>query len=221
MKTMKTSKIILIGFFSLVGLFLLSLLIQVDSDEQDQRFKRAAIALPHFKHLVLLNSPSVQLFQGDSDSVIVNFDSKVEINFPVFELKGDTLEIYWPEQEGAWGRYLFCSELKTITVKNSRLNLNPFSSDSIMIYAEKGEVHINSSIDMRHIDLVAMQKSYVKINGTVVKTVNALAGNSRVDLHIEQIGVLKAELQDSSTLSTWKVSHTEVISEPMSRYYSR
>ncbi|HOO84005.1 MAG TPA: hypothetical protein PLS94_05555 [Prolixibacteraceae bacterium] len=218
---MKTSNIILIGFLSLVGLFLLSLLYQFDKDKQHHGIQQAAIALPPFKHLVLLNSADVNLVQAKTDSAIVHFDSKTEALFPKFELKGDTLELSWPNHDGNWGRNINCSGLKTVTVKNSRLNINGFASDSIGIFAEAGEIHVNYNVKFDHISLEIAQKSFAKIKGTVVKSVDAKVKYSYAELHIEQLGELRAELQDSSTLSTWKVLHTDVISEPMSRYYSR
>jgi len=218
---MKTSKIILIGFFSLASLFLLSLLIQVDSNKQDQRFQQASIALPQFKHLVLLNSANVDILQTKTDSAIVQFDSKTEAVFPEFELNGDTLVLSWPNHNENWGRTIICSDLKTITVKNSRLNMNEFASDSIRIFAESGEIHINSKVKIDYISLELSQKSFAMIYGPIVKSVDADVKNSRAELHIEQLGELRAELQDSSTLSTWKVLHTDVRSDTMSRYYSQ
>lgn len=217
---MKTSNIILIGFLSLVGLFLLSLLIQVEKENNKLRYERTAIALPEFNHLQLLNSASVDLIKSGTDSAIVHFDKKTEAMLPVYEMKGDTLVLSWPNQENNWERTISCSNLKTVTVKNSRLNVNQIDCDSIWIFAEAGEVYIGGRVEMDYISLDLNQKSFAKVNGTIVKSVDANVKYSRAELHIEQLGELRAELQDSSTLSSWKVLHTDVRSDPMSRYYS-
>jgi hypothetical protein len=221
MKTMKTSKIILIGFFSLVGLFLLSLLIQVDSDKQERGFHQEAISLPPFKHLVLLNSASIDVYQGENDSAFVHFDSKTEAVFPDYELKGDTLVLVWANKDFNWSRTISCSNLKSVRVENSRLNINKLAIDSFKVAAFGSEIHINNKVEIEHICLQANQKSNVKINEAIVKSIDAKVKCSRAELHIKQLDELRAELQDSSILSTWKVLHTDVISEPMSRYYSR
>jgi hypothetical protein len=220
MKTMKTSKIILIGFFSLTGLFLLSLLIQVDKEQLNAQYEKAAIALPPFRHLVLINSAYVDILQSDSDSALY-LDTTTEAVMPVFELKGDTLELSWPNHDADWGRYIYSSNLKTVSVKNSYLRMRALASDSIWFFAEAGEIYIDSDNENEFIALEMNDKSFVRINSSLVKSVDAYFKNSSAELHIEQIEKLKAELQDSSTLSTWKVLHTDVTSDSTSRHYSR
>lgn len=215
---MKTSKIILIGFLCLVVLFMLSMLFQFDKEQQSAHHERVSIALPPHRHLVLANSAYVDVLQSGSDSAVL-FNSVAEM--PVFELKGDTLELSWPNHDGHWGRYIYSSNLKTVTVKNSRLHMRALASDSIWFFAEAGEIYINSNSEIDFIGLEMTLKSFASINGSTVKSVDAFVENSRAELQIEQIGELKAELQDSSALSTRKVLHTDVVSEPMSRYYSR
>lgn len=216
---MKTSKIILIGFFSLIGLFLLSLLIQIKDEKPQQN--RVSIILPKYKHLVVRNSAFVDVVQANNDSAFVYFDKKAEPLLPNYTLNGDTLVLTWENKDFNWSRTITCSNLKSVTVENSHLKINELAIDSFQIFAFGSEIRINNKSEIAHIRIQAEQKSFVKINGSIVKSVDAKVKYSWAELHIEQLGELRAELQDSSTISTNKVLHTDVISDPMSRYYSR
>jgi hypothetical protein len=218
---MKTSKIILIGFFSVVGLFLLSLLIQVDPKDREPEYKNEAMALPPFKHLVLQNSEPVTIIQAQTDSAFVDYATKNQAVFPEFELKGDTLILTWAKQENNWGRSISCSQLKSVTVKGSRLDINEFAMDTLKVEAEGGEFYLNSSSHIGYLNLDLKQKSFAHFECKTVNQLETRVVYSNLELQIEQIGNLRAELQDSSSLTTWKVLHTDVRSDETSRYYSR
>lgn len=220
MKTMKTSKIILIGFFGLVGLLLLSMLFQIDKEHHCTQNERVSIALPPHRHLVLVNSAYLDVLQSGSDSAVF-INSDTEAVMPVFELKGDTLELSWPNHDGNSGRFIYSSNLKTVSVKNSFLRMRALAGDSIWFFAEAGEIYIDSDTENEFIALEMKDKSLVRINSSMVKSIDAFIKNSEADLRINHLGELNAMLQDSSSLSTWNVEHTNVTSDNTSRYYSR
>lgn len=218
---MKTSKIILIGFFSVVGLFLLSLLIQVDPKDSNPRYKEKAMALPPFKHLVLHNSEPVTIIQAQTDSAFVSYFFESQAVFPEFELKGDTLILAWAKDENNWHRTISCSQLKSVTVKGSRLDINEFAMDTLKVEADGGEFYLNLGSHIGYLNLDLKQKSFAHFECKTVNQLETRVVYSNLELQIEQIENLRAELQDSSSLTTWKVLHTDVRSDETSRYYSR
>lgn len=220
MIAMKTSKKILIGFLSVVGLFCLSLLLQF-GPKNDFAFERAAIELPQFNHLVLLNTSSVALQQGRADSAIVRFDIKAEPSFPDYEMRGDTLVLSWPNTDHNWYRVINFSNLKSITTINSTLNVHQIASDSIWIFAEASRIVMQTRGDIDFMSLELNEKSSANIKGTNVKSVDAEVNSSEAQLNIRRLGKLRAGLKNSSTLSTMKVLHSNVQSDESSRYYSR
>lgn len=217
---MKTSKIILISFFSLVGLFMLSLLIQVDMRHPEPYFNEAAIALPAFNHLVLINSGKVNVFQAGGDSAKMNYDLHTEAEMPGFELKTDTLVLRWPSKQNTWDRSIHCSALKTVRVENSQLNIKEFNGDSLRVYAHSGDVYVNNIANNAYVSLDLTAKSFVKINGVQVGRVDANFSFSKAKLHIEQLGELNAVLADSSHLYSRKVLHSNVRADNSSRFFA-
>ncbi|MDA3881111.1 MAG: hypothetical protein PF436_12045 [Prolixibacteraceae bacterium] len=218
---MRTSKTILIVFLSLVGLFLLSLLIQVDPKKQKPQLEKKAIALPPFKHLVLLNSNNVKLKQAETDSawVLVKVDSLAIL--PEFVMKSDTLVLTWPHNENNWNRTIACSDLKTISVENSQVNINNMHVDSLSFFAVKGNIFLEAPRNMDYLQINLEQNSFIRVDGQGIKTIEAEASESKAEIWLSQTEALKAHLRNHSNLSTNQVLKTEVETDASSRYYSR
>lgn len=218
---MKTSKIILIGFLSFVVLFLLSFLIQVDSENQKPQLEKKAIALPKFNHLVLLNSNNIKLHQAETDSAWVFFKVSSQAILPEFEMKSDTLVLNWAHNENNWNRTITCSGLESVIVEKSQLSIDNIAIDSLKLIADSGKIFLSTPNYSDYLQIELKQKSFIKVKGLRVKTIEAKANDSNVELWLEQIDKLKANLQNSSRLSTNKVISTNVESDTTSRYHSK
>jgi len=102
---MKTSKIIFITFFGVIGLFLLSLIIQTDpknrGNRELQEMKREAFTLPSISHLIVHEGCNVRLTSGQADSIKIGYHKDLVLDHPVFSVSGDTLIIdKFPEDKG-------------------------------------------------------------------------------------------------------------------------
>ncbi|HKK81665.1 MAG TPA: hypothetical protein VJ909_05415 [Prolixibacteraceae bacterium] len=218
---MKTSKIILIVFLSLVGFFLLSLLIQVDPKKQKPQLEKKAIDLPPFNHLVLRDSYNVKLHQAKTNSAwsLVKVDSLALL--PEFVMKSDTLVLSWENNENNRNKTISCSNLKTISVENSKVDINNLPADSLHINAVKGKIYYNASSDMNYLQINLTQNSFFRGKGQAVKTIKVDASQSKAEILINQTHTLKANLRNQSNLRTNQVLQTDVKADTSSRYISR
>lgn len=218
---MKTSKIILTGFFGLVALILLSLLIQFDIEKKPV-FERIDIDLPPHKHLVVSNSRgNINFDKVYKNSANLLYFTKDEFIAPEFVLSGDTLIITSPNRASIGNISMSDSELKTITVRESHLDIANFTCDSIKLFAINGSFNIIIRNSLDYICMELKQNSNATLNGSMVKDFEIELMDSKAELWIEQIDELRANLQNSSQLSSKKVISTKINSDPSSRYYSR
>ena len=218
---MKTSKIIFISFFGVIGLFLLSFLIQVPRDKRGFQFESETEALPPFSHLVVTKGANLQVSYGTSDSIKLSHNKGVIVTKPVYWTKGDTLIVDpIPNQENFFLN-LTCSGLKSITLAESRVELNQITLGNLQIEGKNAEINFSYNVSIDSLWLNLSSDSRFWCNSSTLKIVNLIAEKSNVDFSIDQITELKAELRDSSELSTWKVLRSDVLSDETSRYYSR
>ena len=199
---MKTSKIIFISFFCIIGLFLLSMLIQTEKKTRIDFFLTKAV-LPPFSHLIINDSEGIEVKLSTIDSIFVYHKPNTKALMPDYRLQKDTLFITWPKHQNGmtWQNSINCSKLKSITLKHSKIDLRGLDADSLNIC-----VHANSNLqcNMDHINLVKLEMSH-----------------SEANFNTQKIEHLQAVVRDSSNLSTWKVLRTDVTVDETSRYYSR
>jgi hypothetical protein len=113
---MKTSKIIFITFFGVIGLFLLSLLIQVPQEKRGMKIETETEALPKFSHLEITKGANLIVSYGSSDSIKLAHNKGVIVTKPVYWTKGDTLIVDpIPNQENFFLE-LTCSGLKSFSL---------------------------------------------------------------------------------------------------------
>lgn len=218
---MKTSKIIFISFFGVLGLFLLSFLIQVPRDKRGFQFESETEALPPFSHLVVTKGANLQVSYGTSDSIKLSHNKGVIVTKPVYWTKGDTLIVDpIPNQENFFLN-LTCSGLKSITLAESRVELSQITLGNLQLEGKNAEINFSYNVTIDSLWLSLSSGSNFWCNSSKLNAVNLQADKSNVDFSIDQITELKAELRDSSELSTWKVLRSDVLSDETSRYYSR
>jgi len=218
---MKTSKIIFISFFGVIGLFLLSLLIQVPKGKHDVNFETETVALPQFSHLVVTKGANLQVTFGASDSIKLSHNKGIIITKPVYWTKGDTLIVDpIPNQENFFLE-LTCRTLKSISLTESRIDLRQIGLGNLQIEGTNAEISFNDNVIIDSLCLNLSSGSQFWCNSSTLKTVNLIADKSNADFSIDQITELKAELRDSSELSTWKVLRSDIKTDESSRYYSR
>jgi len=219
---MKTSKIIFISFFSIIGLFLLSLMIQKKDPTNDRNnMKEEKFALPPFSHLIITKGSTVRLSSGMSDSIKLGYNKEWKMEHPVYFVNKDTLTIEpYPEKKGYYTE-LICRDLKSITILQARLDIDSFHVDSLKLEGTCCEVDINNLAAIKSLNIHLQSKSWLWCNSPTIDLINLNLEQSKSEFNVDQFVELKAELRDSSELSAGKVLHSNVKTDETSRYYSR
>ncbi len=219
---MKTSKIIFISFFSAVGLFLLSLLIQVDPQKfENEKYQNETIALPSFNHLIVEKEYNLTLVQGLADSIKLTYEKGVVIAKPIYTMRGDTLVIS-PEPNKDFCFYeLSFKNLKSIKATSCKFELNRISAAKLRLEGTSAEINFSDAVTLDSIEMKLLAGANFWSNNSKVNVLTLNVSKSRAEFNIDVIKELKAELLDSSELSTWKVLRSNVQTDETSRYYSR
>jgi hypothetical protein len=219
---MKTSKIIFISFFGVIGLFLLSLLIQIDPDKKRKDLiENEAFAIPPFNHLVVEKGSNLTLIQDLADSIKLTYEKGIIISKPVYSMKGDTLVISPVASKDYCFIELRFRNLNSIQATNCSFVMNKISAESLLIEATSVQINFYDAVALDSLKIKLSTGSNLWCYSSTLKTVNLIADKSNVDFSIDQLAELKAELLDSSELSTWKVLRSDIKTDESSRYYSR
>jgi hypothetical protein len=222
---MKTSKIIFITFFGIIGLFLLSLLIQTNPEKRGNKelreMNREAVSLPKFSHLIVHGDFPFTLLKGNADSIKFGYARDLQLIQPIYFLKGDTLIVDpIPNNKGYYIEVL-CSRLKSITLEGARLDIQEINFSALRIDGRKSEISLNNMVSIDSAIIQLRDSSRLWCNDSKIKLLQIIMQNSNAEFNIEVIEDMKAELRDSSELSVGKVLHSDVKTDETSRYYSR
>jgi hypothetical protein len=192
-----------------------------NSSDFAQNIKEEKFALPPFSHLILTKESTVSLSSGTSDSLIIGFNKKFELNNPIYSMKGDTLIIdTYLKGKGYYTR-LICKKLTSVKLHQARLDINMFKVDSLNIAGSGSEVDINNCAAIRSLNINLQSKSWLWCNSQAIELIRLNLDESHSEFNVDRLKELKAELRDSSELSVDKVLHSDVRTDETSRYYSR
>ncbi len=219
---MKTSKIIFISFFGVVGLFLLSLLIQVDPKKfENENIQNETISLPSFNHLIVEKEYNLTLIQDLADSIKLTHEKGVVIAQPIYTMRGDTLIIKHERNEDYRFFEIHFKNLKSIKATNCHFELNRISAANLKLEGTSAEINFGDAVTLDSIEMKLLAGANFWSNNSKMNVLMLNVSKSRAEFNIDVIKELKAELRDSSELSTWKVLRSDVQTDETSRYYSR
>jgi len=219
---MKTSKIIFISFFSIIGLLLLSHLIQMKPTNWYDLRDEVKTKLPTINHLTLHDIPLVQLSIGDSSKMVYWHLKTLPTNNAFYSVNGDTLIINRPpENISENGLYLYTKELKSVTILNAGLGINKHTITNLKIEVIKGNISLNDIDSLESINIHLKENSGIWCYKDKLKSVVMSLEDSKAELNVDVINELKAELRDSSALTVQKVLHSDVKTDETSHFYIR
>jgi len=219
---MKTSKIIFISTFGIIGLFLLSLLIQFDPHKKgisNTEFEK--VSLPHFSYLIINKGASVTVSFGISDSLMFSHNKGVVTTKPVYRTSGDTLIIDIVPQQDNSDLELTCSGLKSISLADSRIDLKQISLENLQIEGENAEINFYDKVIVNSLKVSLTKEARFYCDDSSLKEIELKLNHSNAELRVDNILEINAELRDSSELSTWKVLKSDITTDETSRYFSR
>ena len=214
---MKTSNIILISLFSVIGLFLLSLMIQVKPRIIET--ERKSVSLPQCRHLVVNSNCNVSLSVGSNDSLRWKYQKNTNPAPPNFSSKGDTLFINWQvvKQDPFYFIEVYCKELESVDVNKSTLNLNQLKTTRFQINGNQCEVNLLGYLSVDSISINLKSGSNLWCSNTTIKSANITLENSEARVNMP-LNELTANISQNSKLTANQVMQANVTKDPSSIY---
>lgn len=218
---MKTSKIILITFFGIIGLFLLSLTIQVKPRIIEAVSK--SVSLPQFRHLVVNSSCNLTLSVGSNDSIRWIYKKNTNPDPPSFSSKGDTLFINWQmvKQDPFFLIEVSCNDLESVTVSESTLKLNQLKAEKFQIIGNQCNVNFRDHISVDSIAIDLENGSNLSCSNSTFRSANIKLLSSQASFYNVPIDELTANIRLNSVLSANQVLHANVSKDFNSKYSSQ
>jgi hypothetical protein len=221
---MKTSKIIFISFFSIIGLFLLSFLIQVKPNKQQRpisELESKTVSLSSFSHLVITDGVNLDIEGGESDALIV-YPTGKKLSAPNYRVSGDTLIVDSLQEKSFVFLKLIAHEIKTIKQTNGSLVIRQFNATKLSVTGSNCNFSLNNEVVIDSLDLNLSSGSYMDCQrSTSVKVVKAGFDNSKAYFYNDKLDQLDAILNNNSELTANRVLQSNVKTDETSRYFSR
>ena len=166
---MKISRIIFTSFFSLIGIFLLSLMILgfIYKDEKRTRDNEKHNAINHlelkdFSHISTAPGCKLNIYSAEKPGLSYYADE--DNPKPVYEIKNDTLFIISTEASKHEAVKLNTRNLKTIEANNSTLYLSGLNLDTLSISLKKTNLRFgNKHASIQYLNLQVKDHSDVSI----------------------------------------------------------
>lgn len=180
---MKTSRKLFIGFFSLITLVCLSVLVPSKKDNNEnnranKEIKDQSVAIPHFNHLKVLEGCRLKIRGGNVDKweLVASGLPDSIVYQPKYVLSGDTLILGKNSMADKRIINLWCGKIKTIKSNGSIQIEN--QQDSLWIESTKGSVAILKKQTASFISIKA-KNSKVNCYASMLKAYHLEANHSR------------------------------------------
>jgi len=225
---MKISRIIFTSFFSLIGVFLLSLMFfgfihkdKKNFNENGDKYETKKIELESFSHVYAEAGCKLNIYSAEKPSFSYLVEKEKENNKPVYEIKNDTLFIISTGTSNHGVLKLMTHNLKTIKANKSKLHLASIKLDTLSVSLMKTDLRfINKEVSILYLDLQLSDQSDVKawnFNGNEVKMdiensrcqmssnsklrkiSGKIGGNS--DVRLPKTGRLDLDIDESSSVT--------------------
>lgn len=180
---MKTSKIILISFLSVVGLFLLSFMITIERTNPNSninKYETLEADLSGIRVLKVHNGMHVNLSTATTNSLEYAFDKKLEAN-SAYEIINDTLVLKPISSNDVKLNYkLKLNHIKAIINEGGSINIDLQQDKIDIINKQKGYIQLLRNSNITVVDLHSMEKSETIVSSKTLKEFNIQANNSTV-----------------------------------------
>jgi hypothetical protein len=214
---MKTSKIIFVALLSTIALIMLAVVADIrvsgvkGNSFQNSNYKMTKKTVPAFRVLSLNDRGNVELIQGDSTYLELQYrkDSVApELNF---HLNGDTLFINGQKKKSDNDQIIWIhttGDLKKIVSRNSRLNFGNFNTPGLTIDLDDCILNIhqgeNNKTSFQNLEINAKNHSNIYTGDISVDSlkVNLKKSDARFMIQLQKVS---GNVTDSSSVSLSQV----------------
>lgn len=199
---MKTSKIIIIAFFTFIIAGMLTLFTSSKMHEKytEQNIYHKDFALPEFSVIVAEKGADIHIDHSDTTKVSIECFRNRKVPSKMYEIVSDTLHIY-----GGLRTFVKCKNIKSIVTHNAFwVGLFRFRPDSLTINATGGNFYFdNNGINEKsfNIGITAKEYAFVEIKNINGNNISFKSNNSSLSLQCK-INALSAKLANHASLSS-------------------
>lgn len=225
---MKTSRILFISFFGLIGLVLLSLLIpapeksQEEIEKEKNSFREIVQETPVFKHLKVERRCFIEVFASDSlpNRIIINEPADSVPHEVAFYLSGDTLVVTSTEKhEGNYAK-LYCDDLLSYTALG-RIKISN-CQHSVSVCAQKGgNVEVGTRFSGTRLFVSATEKGKVYSKCDKITYVNAQLNNAELKVYKANLDSAQVVAQNGSNIRLQSPAWLQMQKDGSSKYYEQ
>lgn len=219
---MKTSKILFISFFSLIGIILISIPIIIRSTIKDQEqtkssYNRIEKELPKFKHLIIANNSCFSISDSDTgeNTLIYSFPKDSTIDEINYQLQGDTLILPYQDTKGKQSIKVRCEKIESITCKVP-LSIE-MKQDTLNISSESGQIIIRSK-RIKQLNIKGTGGSFRSPKPIIIEELNANLYNTRLKFHNVKVDQLNAKMTYHSELAIKKANEIIISKDDKSKF---
>lgn len=199
---MKTSKIIIIAFFTFIIAGMLTLFTSSKMHEKytEQNIYHKEFALPEFSVIVAEKGADIHIDHSDTSKVSIECFRDKKIPSKMYKITSDTLHIY-----GGLRTFVKCKNIKSIVTHNAFwVGLFRFRPDSLTINATGGNFFFdNIGINEKsfNIGIIGKENASLEINNINGNNVTFESNNASLKLRCK-IKALSAKLKNNANLES-------------------
>jgi len=162
---MKTSRILFIAYFSIIGLFLIGFTIMgfAYNDKSSDGFKgehyeEIAEDLQSFSHIHIDDDCDVNITKGDHSYFTYSIKKSEEHVKPVFDVRNDTLFI----QNVSRHITIHFNELKSLSGQNCEVRLKSLELSKLAVHLKQAELKMGNDVSIYSLDVVLKESSIMR-----------------------------------------------------------
>jgi len=216
---MKISRIIFTSFFSLIGIFLLSLMFlgfiykdKKNFSQNGSKYKTEKIELEAFSHISAKSGCKLNIYSAEKPSFSYHVEKEKENKKPVYEIKNDTLFIISTGTTKHGVLKLMTHNLKTIKANKSKLYLASIKLDTLSVSLVKTDLSFgNDETSILYFNLQLKDQSDVKVwafNGSEVKM--DIENSHCYMKHNSHLKKISGKIGKNSKVTLPKTSHIDL-----------
>jgi len=215
---MKTSKIILISFLSVVSLFLLSFLITVDGKKYEKNIENAEEAFAQIKVIKACQGADVTVSTDKENQISVPHYKDSTYKMP-YEIIGDTLVLKPYKQNERSFHYTVSvnAPVKAFIADGGTITSNVMQDSITIINKNKGQFYIHRDCSISYALLLSQDKSRTVISSNGINKIEMQVNNSNVSIN-KPIQKVKLEATNNARVTMQRVKSINATCDESSEY---
>lgn len=199
---MKTSRIIIIAFFTCIVAGMLALFAITKNHEEysKKNVYTKEFALPEFSVVVAEQGADLHIDHSNGSKMTVEYIKDKKTPSKIYEVRNDTLHVY-----GGLRTFVRCKKINNIVLQKAFwVGVNRFRPDSLTIKANGGQIYCdNNGIKEKsfNIGIIATDSAYVEIRNINGNNISVNSNNAKVELKC-RVKSLTARLEHNANLKS-------------------